>query len=84
MAKTFESTDSNKETLVIETAGHKIRGLTLIDGDTETGLVLGYHVIDDHTSTMIPVFAYSPNSKNFSGVYNNTEIFHKMKELLNL
>ncbi|MFA7492366.1 MAG: alkaline phosphatase [Proteiniphilum sp.] len=43
-----------------------------------------YRVTNDHTPIMLPVFAYGPGSRNFSGVYNNTDIFHKMKELLGL
>lgn len=84
VAEALKFADNNGETLVVVTADHETGGLTLIDGDSETGLITGYYVTDDHTPIMLPVFAYGPGSRNFSGVYNNTDIFHKMKELLGL
>jgi alkaline phosphatase len=33
---------------------------------------------------MIPVFAYGPGEEMFRGIYENTEIFHKIKALLDL
>lgn len=84
VAEALEFADRDGETLVVVTADHETGGLTLIDGDIETGLITGYYVTDDHTPIMLPVFAYGPGSQNFSGVYNNTEIFHKMKKLLGL
>jgi alkaline phosphatase len=38
----------------------------------------------DHTGAFVPVFAYGPHSNEFSGVYENTEIFHKIMSLINL
>jgi alkaline phosphatase len=31
---------------------------------------------------MVPVFSYGPNSKLFSGIYENTAIFDKMFEAI--
>ena len=31
-----------------------------------------------HSATLIPVFAYGPGAEEFSGVYENNEIFHKI------
>ena len=31
-----------------------------------------------HTAVMIPVFAFGPKAENFSGIYENTDIFQKM------
>lgn len=82
IAEALKFADSNGETLVIITADHETGGLTLIDGDRKTGLITAYYVTDDHTPVMLPVFAYGPGSQDFMGVYQNTEIFHKMKSLL--
>jgi alkaline phosphatase len=30
---------------------------------------------------MVPVFAYGPGADQFRGIYDNTEIFDKMKKL---
>jgi alkaline phosphatase len=84
IAEALKFADSNGETLVVVTADHETGGLTLIDGDREKGLITGYYVTDDHTPIMLPVFAYGPGSKEFMGIYKNTEIFHKMKKLLKL
>ncbi|MCK4748384.1 MAG: alkaline phosphatase, partial [Bacteroidales bacterium] len=36
-----------------------------------------------HSATLIPVFAYGPGAEKFMGIYQNTEIFHKMVEGIN-
>lgn len=74
--------DSNGETLVIVTADHETGGLTLLDGNLKSGYVDGHFSTGDHTGIMVPVFAYGPHSLDFRGVYENTEIYHKMKKLL--
>ena len=34
------------------------------------------------SAALVPVFAYGPGAENFLGVYENTEIFHKLLYLL--
>ncbi|MFO7670644.1 MAG: alkaline phosphatase, partial [Bacteroidales bacterium] len=34
-----------------------------------------------HSATLLPVFAYGPGAENFKGIYENTELFHKMAAL---
>ncbi|GGC03877.1 alkaline phosphatase [Dyadobacter sediminis] len=70
--------DSNGETLVIVTADHETGGLTLLDGDLQKGYVDGSFSTNDHTSVMVPVFAYGPHSLDFRGIYENTEIFSRI------
>jgi alkaline phosphatase len=74
--------DDNKETLVLITADHETGGLSLLDGDFKKGYVHGHFSTSDHTGIPVPVFAYGPGSENFRGVYQNTEIYHKLKSLL--
>lgn len=66
------------ETLVIITADHETGGLAVNPGSKVRKLELAF-TTNDHTSTMIPVFAYGPQAELFSGIYENTEIYHKMK-----
>ena len=33
---------------------------------------------------MVPVYAFGPGAELFTGIYENTDIFHKIKSLLNL
>ncbi len=72
--------DSNGETLVIVLADHETGGLTLLDGNLQTGYVAGNFSTNDHTGIPIPVFAYGPQSKKFTGFYENTEVFKKILE----
>lgn len=80
VAEALKFADNNGETLVIVTADHETGGLTLIDGNIDSGAITACYVTDDHTPVMIPVFAYGPRSSRFCGVYRNTEIFHRIIE----
>ncbi|MGN6437776.1 MAG: alkaline phosphatase [Agriterribacter sp.] len=75
--------DENKETLLIVTADHETGGLTLLNGNLQTGKVAGQFASDDHSAICVPVFAYGPQSNLFMGVYPNTDIFKKIMELFN-
>ena len=68
------------QTLVIITGDHETGGFALLNGSQENNTIEGAFVSIGHTGTMIPVFAYGPGSEKFCGVYENTEIFYKMKE----
>lgn len=74
--------DANGETLVIVTADHETGGLTLLDGDFQKGSVDGAFSTNDHTSVMVPVFAYGPHSMEFRGIYENTEIFNRILKIM--
>ncbi|SDG73410.1 alkaline phosphatase [Pedobacter terrae] len=78
IAEALRFADEDGETLVIVTADHETGGLTLLDGDAEKGMVRGEFSTNDHTGIMVPVFAYGPGAQNFSGVYPNNQIFHKI------
>ena len=69
------------ETLVIVTADHETGGLAINPGSKMRKLDLAF-TSSDHTCTMVPVFAYGPMSELFSGIYDNTEIYHKMRRAL--
>lgn len=78
----MEFADNNGETLVIVTADHETGGLSLLDGNIQKGYVNGHFSTNDHTSVMVPVFAYGPHSLDFRGVYENTAIFEKIMKIL--
>jgi len=67
-------------TLLIVTADHEC-GYLSIKGKKYPRLEFGSKV---HSSQMVPVFATGPGAEEFLGIYENTEIFHKMKMLLGL
>lgn len=70
----------NGETLVIVTADHETGGYAINNG-SEMGNIQGAFTSDYHTADLIPVFAYGPGAEQFSGIYENTAIFDKMKSL---
>ena len=81
----FAKKDGN--TLVIVTADHETGGFTLgpttrkrTDGSEyqDYSEVSGIFSTNAHSATLIPVFAFGPGAEEFSGVYENTEIFHKI------
>jgi alkaline phosphatase len=74
----------NKETLVVITADHETGGFALMGGNIKTGEVKGAFTTKGHTGQMIPVFAFGPGAEAFSGIYNNYDIFTKIKQALQL
>ncbi len=84
IAEALEFAMQDGETLVIVTADHECGGLTLVGGDMKTKTIEVEFSSDDHTSVMVPVFAYGPGAEEFGGIYENTEVFEKMMVLLGL
>ena len=73
--------DNNPGTLVIVTADHETGGLALVGGDIKNGELQARYSSGDHTAVMVPVFAYGTGAAEFAGIYENTELFHKMIRL---
>jgi alkaline phosphatase len=67
------------KTLVIITADHETGGFAVTGGDMTTGKVEGKFTSTGHTGVMVPVMAYGPGAEVFSGIYENTDVFQKMK-----
>jgi len=92
IGKALDFAEKDGNTLVIVTADHETGGFTLAstlktaeDGTTYSDYneITGTFSTNGHSATLIPVFAYGPGSEAFSGVYENTEIFHKILEATN-
>ena len=67
-------------TLVVVTADHETGGLALLGG--KKNRVFGKFNTEGHSATMVPVFSFGPNAESFKGIYENTEIFEKLKNTL--
>jgi len=92
IGKALDFAEKDGNTLVIVTADHETGGFTLSSTlkKTEDGKsysdyneITGSFSTSGHSATLIPVFAYGPGSEAFSGVYENTDIFHKILEATN-
>ena len=82
LAQALDYAAQDDNTLVVVTADHETGGLALTGGE-------GYKEIEykfstgGHTATLIPVFAFGRGSEKFSGIYQNSDIYHKMMEVVN-
>ncbi|HJC94694.1 MAG TPA: alkaline phosphatase [Candidatus Phocaeicola excrementigallinarum] len=72
------------ETLVIVTADHETGGLTLVDGNLKEGKIVCKFSTGGHSGVMVPVYAFGPGFQEFTGIYENTDIFNKIKKILEL
>lgn len=75
----FAEKDGN--TLVVITADHETGGFSITGGKKFGNLTTAF-TTKKHSADLIPVYAYGPGAEKFSGIYENTEIYHKMKSLL--
>jgi alkaline phosphatase len=90
IGKALDFAEKDGNTLVIVTSDHETGGFTLAsktktraDGReysdySEIGMKFS---TGGHSATLIPVFAYGPGAEEFAGIYENTEIFHKILKL---
>lgn len=72
--------EADGQTLVIVTADHETGGMALEQGRGKDSLEMVF-VTAQHTASLVPVFAYGPGAEQFNGVYDNTDIYTKMKDL---
>ncbi|MFH1179356.1 MAG: alkaline phosphatase [Candidatus Bathyarchaeota archaeon] len=62
------------DTLVVVTADHETGGLLIIGGYTTSGTPQYKWIGDDHTGSMVPVYAYGPMAEMVIGFSDNTDI----------
>ncbi len=84
VSKALDFAVKDGNTLVVVTADHETGGYSINDGNLKEGEVECKFTTDYHTATMVPVFAFGPGAESFSGVMDNTEIFFKLKYLMNV
>ncbi|RNL82274.1 alkaline phosphatase [Sinomicrobium pectinilyticum] len=86
--------EKHPNTLLVVTADHETGGAAIgkfYDTDPKTGKpvenpqkVAVYFITDQHTGTHVPVFARGKGKELFSGIYENNEIYHKMRQALDM
>ena len=74
--------ENNPSTLVIATADHETGGLSVNNGNLENNTIIDAWGTGGHTATFVPVFSFGYDAIEFSGLYENTEIFHKLKNIV--
>lgn len=82
ISEAIQFADQNPNTLVVITADHETSGFSIPQGNLKEKMIEGDFTTHDHTATMVPVFAYGPQSDLFTGVYENNEIFYKILQAL--
>ena len=70
--------NENPNTLLIVTADHETGGLGITSSKVEKLNSKVRFSTKGHTASMVPVFSIGVGAKEFSGIYDNTEIFNKM------
>ena len=82
IGKALEFAANDGETLVVVTADHETGGYS-VNGEKDGNLDCKF-TTDYHTGVMVPIFAYGPGAESFTGIMDNTEIFYKLKHLMDL
>lgn len=76
--------DASGNTLVLITADHETSGFSIAQGNLKNSVIEGDFTTYDHTAAMVPIFAYGPMSQEFQGIYENSEVFHKILKILGI
>lgn len=76
----LEYASSRNDTLVLVTADHETGGLMIVGGYDYTGLSYKW-ISDDHTGSMVPVYAYGPRAEEAMAFTDNTNIGRFLIEL---
>ncbi|TVT37229.1 alkaline phosphatase [Hymenobacter setariae] len=82
VGRAFAFAAADGETLVIVTADHETGGYSIIDGGMAEGQVTARFSTNKHSAVIVPVFAYGPGSELFTGMYQNTEIYTRIRQAL--
>ncbi len=80
----LEFAEQDETTLVIVTADHETGGMTIPGGNLEDNSVVVDFSTISHTGVVVPVFAFGAGAEEFTGFYENTELFEKISNLLRL
>ena len=79
---TLDFAETYGNTLVVATGDHETGGLSVTGGNLKKNTISTNFANGSHTATMLPVFSSGVGAKQFSGIYENTEIFHKLVNLV--
>ncbi len=69
-------------TLVVITADHNTGAFALTGGSREKGEITARFGSGSHDGVAVPVYAFGAGSGDFTGIYENTDIFNKIMNAL--
>lgn len=86
IAAAMRYVDAHPETLLVVTADHETGGLTMPSGNSdftssESGIEYRYST-GSHTGILVPVYLYGCGAERINGVMDNTELSHRLMELM--
>ncbi len=73
--------EAGPNTLVLILADHETGGFAINGGSLKDGIIPGW-TTKKHTATLLPVFAKGPMADQFSGMFDNTEVFSKLLPMI--
>ncbi len=80
IGEALQFAEADGETLIVVTADHETGGMALEQSRSPDTLDMTFQS-KGHTASLVPVFAYGPGAEQFGGVYDNTDIYRKMRDL---
>lgn len=88
VAAAMDFADNHPGTLVVVTADHETGGLSVPSGNkdftsSESGIEYRYGT-GSHTGTMVPVYLYGAGAERINGLLDNTELSHRLMQILDL
>ena len=83
VGRALQFADEDGETLVLITSDHETGGLGVTGGAAGGGVTADF-LSGDHTGILVPLFAYGPGAGTFGGVFENTEVFHRILAALGM
>ncbi|MCF8304619.1 MAG: alkaline phosphatase [Bacteroidales bacterium] len=79
IAVALEFAKKHENTLLVVTADHETGGFALAADDGDYDKIKPSYATGGHTASLVPVFALGPGAHQYTGIYENSDMFHKMK-----
>ncbi|HMP32273.1 MAG TPA: alkaline phosphatase, partial [Saprospiraceae bacterium] len=73
--------NKNPNTILIVTGDHETGAVAVQKGKSAQELSITFGG-DQHTATMLPLFAYGKHAEKFTGMYENTDIFNRILNMV--
>jgi alkaline phosphatase len=82
IAEALRFAGGHPNTLIIVTADHETGGYAIVGGSLRERRVEGKFSTDEHTGTMVPLFAIGPGAERFGGIRSHSDIGEALLEML--